>query len=488
MKKLYKVSLFLFASFVLVASNAALGQASKASADRVQMALMKAAEPLQVLQKRHLRTAALLAQVSERSTFTWESGDWQPETRTAFSFAGEISVREETEEWTGSAWVKSELYVSMVSGGKVVEETYYGWPQGASDWLPEFQTVIEYGAGGDVPTKVTYREWNAELGAFVDVDRTTYTIDSGVWTAYTTELFENGEWVLSDRMLATQEGSMLTLTFQIWESDAWVNQDRFVFPDFSLQQVWQGVSGENEVSEEFFEDFLGFWNTNFLIQEWIDGDWMDVTRFVSESEIDGVRLVRRIGTYQEWAEDFEGGFSWVDALRTTTEFERVGTVDRPTISKTEFAEEDDEGEMGWLTWSQSSYEYDNDGNLSVVTQQAISFFTFVLENSRQTRYKWAGVGTDVTADPVPSHFGLLAAYPNPFNPATQVTFRLEDAATVAVRVFDMMGREVATLANGLRTAGEHTVRFSADGLAGGTYMIRLEAPDFQQTRSVVLLK
>jgi hypothetical protein len=88
----------------------------------------------------------------------------------------------------------------------------------------------------------------------------------------------------------------------------------------------------------------------------------------------------------------------------------------------------------------------------------------------------------------PAGFALAANYPNPFNPSTEIAFVLPEAAAVRLVVYDMLGREVALLAEGPLSAGRHTVRFEASNLPSGTYLYRIEAGAFAQTRRMVLLK
>ncbi len=87
----------------------------------------------------------------------------------------------------------------------------------------------------------------------------------------------------------------------------------------------------------------------------------------------------------------------------------------------------------------------------------------------------------------PESYVLHAAYPNPFNPQAVVPFDVPEVATIRLAVFDMLGREVAELANGQFAAGRHEVVFNGNGLASGVYLIRMEAAGSVQSSMKVLL-
>jgi hypothetical protein len=82
----------------------------------------------------------------------------------------------------------------------------------------------------------------------------------------------------------------------------------------------------------------------------------------------------------------------------------------------------------------------------------------------------------------------LGNYPNPFNPTTNITFNLPNKSTVSLIVYDMLGREVASLLNEAKPAGEHTVRFDASTLANGIYLYQLRVGDQQIIKKMTLIK
>jgi hypothetical protein len=89
---------------------------------------------------------------------------------------------------------------------------------------------------------------------------------------------------------------------------------------------------------------------------------------------------------------------------------------------------------------------------------------------------------------VPALFTLHQNYPNPFNPSTEIAFDIARPARVRLVVFDLLGREVAVLLDGVVAPGLHSLTFSAVGLPAGVYTYRLEAGGVEETRSLVLAK
>jgi Secretion system C-terminal sorting domain/Bacterial Ig-like domain len=88
----------------------------------------------------------------------------------------------------------------------------------------------------------------------------------------------------------------------------------------------------------------------------------------------------------------------------------------------------------------------------------------------------------------PVEFSLEQNYPNPFNPSTTIRYQLPTRGYVALRVYNLLGQEVATLVNGVEEAGYRELQWTAKGLASGVYLYKLQAGNFVQIRKLILLR
>jgi hypothetical protein len=100
--------------------------------------------------------------------------------------------------------------------------------------------------------------------------------------------------------------------------------------------------------------------------------------------------------------------------------------------------------------------------------------------------------TAVEIGSAPTEFSLSQNYPNPFNPSTKIHYSLEKASQVSLKIYNVLGVEVATLINEHQEAGGYTVPFGFNtrtlGISSGVYFYRLEAGSFVSTKKLILMK
>ncbi|MCB9366690.1 MAG: S8 family peptidase [Calditrichaeota bacterium] len=155
----------------------------------------------------------------------------------------------------------------------------------------------------------------------------------------------------------------------------------------------------------------------------------------------------------------------------------------------------------------AAFEYTNAGGTGAVMYDGnykTIYFAFAIEAAcglagtvhysavLDRTLEWFGVSTEDADDrplaPLPQTAKLVGNYPNPFNPTTDLKFELASATHATLNVYDIQGRLVSELVNGMVQAGSHTVQFDGSGLASGVYFARLATPGFAQSVKMVLLK
>ena len=87
-----------------------------------------------------------------------------------------------------------------------------------------------------------------------------------------------------------------------------------------------------------------------------------------------------------------------------------------------------------------------------------------------------------------NEFVLFQNYPNPFNPSTNIQYQISSLSQVSLKIYDVLGNEVATLANEEKTAGSYEVEFNTLDLSSGIYLYKLQVGSFVETKKMMLMK
>ena len=127
--------------------------------------------------------------------------------------------------------------------------------------------------------------------------------------------------------------------------------------------------------------------------------------------------------------------------------------------------------------------------------ESVQNFIGITKNSstKITSGYFAGYSSIITniddnKESIPKKFELSQNYPNPFNPATTIKYSIPKTSFVKLKIYDILGREVATLVNEEKTAGNFEVSFNAANLSSGVYFYRIQAGSFVATKKLLLLK
>ncbi len=103
-------------------------------------------------------------------------------------------------------------------------------------------------------------------------------------------------------------------------------------------------------------------------------------------------------------------------------------------------------------------------------------------------YKKIVTSVQPTSDGIPNGFSLSQNYPNPFNPTTEIQFAIAKAGFTTLKVYDLLGREVASIVSENLNAGSYKIGFNANNLASGTYVYSLVTGDFRMNKKMMLVK
>jgi hypothetical protein len=174
---------------------------------------------------------------------------------------------------------------------------------------------------------------------------------------------------------------------------------------------------------------------------------------------------------------------------------------------------DSDGDMDVLSASEGDNKiawYENDGNenfrthaITTDARGALSVYAVDVDSdgdmdvlsaaSSDHKIAWyenqGPVGIDdMNPLVVPDKFHLYNNYPNPFNPTTKINYQLAEISFVALKIYDVLGNEIATLVNEENPAGIYEVEFNGNGMPSGIYFYQLRSGNFIETKKMVLLK
>jgi Secretion system C-terminal sorting domain len=169
-----------------------------------------------------------------------------------------------------------------------------------------------------------------------------------------------------------------------------------------------------------------------------------------------------------------------------------------------------------LNWSTSSEENNNGFEIQRAAENSdwsvLNFingrgaensnadYTFEDKNLNSGRYKYRLKQTDLNGNfryyelqneitiGIPEIFSISQNYPNPFNPVTRINYDIPQDGIVTIKIFDISGKEVASLINEYKSAGYYTISFDATSLSSGVYFYRLESGNFSAVKKMFLIK
>ena len=329
--------------------------------------------------------------------------------------------------------------------------------------------------------------WNGGQSGWINDERIALIASNGKLSMGESSSWIDDEWYTYELFFFEEQGDDLYVTYQEpygQFGQNWKYTERQVHKNYSLSDLYNLFVNEyNLVESGSFLEFAEMM-PDYTGQLWTGADWMDDERQITHNVVHwqtGILISKQIsGQYfdDEWITSSEVRVSYDDGAKSEMVLLLVDFYEQFDLSPV-YAEK---------------FEYDENGLVHFIIQKQVP--GDVQETAKlndlvvtgRLMLQWSGVSTSIENDIVPVVFSLGNAYPNPFNPSTIIPFEAQTAGEISIRVYDMVGRHIATLANGIYPAGSHSVRFDAAGLSSGVYLVRMTAPGLQQISRVTLLK
>ncbi len=251
---------------------------------------------------------------------------------------------------------------------------------------------------------------------------------------------------------------------------------------------------------------LGDDKVNAMMVDSIGNIYLAGSSFVSGNGIDCLTMKYNSAGDLVWAKTY-GEYSYYSDVANSLALDKLGNVYVTGTAGTSSSniayltiKYDNDGNEKWIAkYDGPGYNgYDN-GNSIFVDNSGYVYITGsspgLTSGNDVATIKYIQSPSDINDNPVPQpmKYELFQNYPNPFNPNTKIKFTVpqdekRETRNVTLKVYDILGNEVATLVNEEKSAGVYDVQFDAAGLSSGVYFYQINAGNFLQTKKMILIK
>ncbi|HTY10325.1 MAG TPA: T9SS type A sorting domain-containing protein [Bacteroidota bacterium] len=396
----------------------------------------------------------------------WIDGEWVDSCRYFYAEAG-YELTEVLEDWALGQWVNvdSVTYTFDFSGDEIAR-VHEQWTNG--DWVSVDSVAYSYDVFGNL-FSVWENLWTN--GQWVSDWRDTYEYDEyGNTSSVLKEVWTNGQWVNDLRYTNTagSNGRILSGLTEQWTNSQWVNVERTTYKYYTTGEVFEEVN-----------------------QQWGNSEWANVDSSVYTYNAFGQTLSQseKQWTNSQWVNFDSTAYSYDANGNSLTQLDEQWTNGRwMNVDRTSYLYDSDglETSASFEVW-QDSLWVPADGNLYF--SDGVGDYSYYNACTIYTIYANTATGVASGAAGIPLQFALSQNYPNPFNPSTIIQFTVPSNGRAVLKVYNILGQEVATLFNGNAAAGSyHQVQFNASNLASGIYFSQLEFGGKVQIKKMLLLK
>ncbi len=356
------------------------------------------------------------------------------------------------------------LYDTQRKLSSYVHSTWDG-----NKWIPDWREIKTYNSEGKLLTSINEDQFGNQ---WKPNTRQTYTYDSlGRQVNYLIEQRKDEQWnnSIRDSSIYDSLGNEIESISENWVDTCWLYSSK--------------------ITISYLENGL---KASYLIEKWSDNNWNKNIEGVFEYNAQENLITT---TVRQW-----NGTEWLISARATITYENNNrTEQRIQIWDS----------TQWINSDRMVFSYDENSCrkngkyeiwsnehwlpaigpivFDVTDEFRIGFITNEINFYYSSATEVSGEGTTLKA------FKLFQNYPNPFNPTTKIKYSVPSnvnhrASNISLKVYDVLGREIATLVNEEKLAGEYEVQFDGSGLPSGIYFYQLKAGEYVETKKFVLMK
>ena len=294
----------------------------------------------------------------------------------------------------------------------------------------------------------------------------------------------NNNWINSRRYLYEYDvnDQLIRETYQGWTNNTWMDSSLIEYSyvstykfDEIIQKKYSNNSWQNYYRSKYLYNNLML-NTETDDYFWRNGTWQDTLKYITEynnfeNPVTQTSLAYSNGT-------------WENSTRTDYTYDLQNNIKDLIIKIWLF--------NSWINTLKLSFEFDSYGNMTLLLLQHWNFISGWANFYRTLAY-YAQITSCYDDDISLEEFELFQNYPNPFNPSTKISWQAPAGSWQTLKVYDVLGNEVATLVDEYKNAGKYEVEFDGhsdeyQNLSSGVYFYQIRAGDFVQTKKMILLK
>ncbi|MBS4032843.1 MAG: T9SS type A sorting domain-containing protein [Ignavibacterium sp.] len=337
-------------------------------------------------------------------------------------------------------------------------------------WFNGYSDFYYYDETGNRVLEIRL-EWN--INNWDTLSRIDYIYKSeGKLFQYIFQSFSEQGWLNKFRQTFTYDsnGNRVNTLEEVWIENKWQNNFmvEFYFSEVNQQDslIFQ-ISDNNEW--KYFSKTHFYYNlqTNFLeyflFKLWAGSGWIDYLRRSILNDLNGNQIehLEEIWEQGNWTNSVKRIFSYNGLNYTESAYCEIWNVNN------------------WIP-----------GNDIIIIENPDGFSIAFITHSMNIYYLVTSINEDISTNP--DEFVLSQNYPNPFNSSTQISYQLPMSGMITLKIYNVIGQEVAELVNEVKQAGVHTVQFDGSNLASGVYMYKLSAEgrsgNFVSTKKMMLIK